>query len=43
MPGDLFFVDGNGNNTLRLGFSRLTHEEIEKGIKIIGETIREMN
>ena len=30
------------NNTLRLGFSRLSFEEIEKGIKIIGDTIKEL-
>lgn len=42
MPGDIFYVDDSGKNTLRLGFSRLTFEEIEKGIKIIGETIEDM-
>lgn len=43
MPGDIFYVDGSGNNTLRLGFSRLTFKEIEEGIKIIGETINELS
>ena len=42
MPGDVFFIDGTGDNTLRLGLSRLTFEDIEEGIKIIGETIDEM-
>ena len=42
MPGDIFYVDNSGANTLRLGFSRLTHEEIELGIKIIGDTIKEL-
>lgn len=42
MPGDLFFTDSNGYDTLRLGLSRLSLENIEKGIKIIGETIDEM-
>lgn len=42
MPGDLFSVDGSGSNTLRLGFSRLTLDEIEKGIKIIGDVANEM-
>ncbi|MDR0879392.1 MAG: PLP-dependent aminotransferase family protein [Clostridioides sp.] len=37
MPGDLFFIDNAGYDTLRLGFSRLETEDIEKGIKIIGE------
>lgn len=42
MPGDLFFTDNSGFDTLRLGFSRLSFEDIEIGIKIIGETINEM-
>ena len=41
MPGDLFYIDDRGENTLRLGLSRLSEEQIEKGIKIIGETIKE--
>ena len=41
MPGDLFYIDDRGENTLRLGLSRLSEEQIEKGIKIIGETIEE--
>lgn len=36
-PGDIFFIDDGGEDTLRLGFSRNSLEEIEKGIKIIGE------
>ena len=43
MPGDIFFTDNSGYDTLRLGLSRLSLEDIEKGIKIIGETIDEMN
>jgi DNA-binding transcriptional MocR family regulator len=39
-PGDIFFTDNTGKNTLRLGFSRVDNEEIKKGIKIIGEVIR---
>ena len=38
MPGDIFYINNEINNTLRLGFSRLSFEEIEKGIKIIGDT-----
>lgn len=38
-PGDIFYTDGNGENTLRIGFSRVSEEEITKGLKIIGETI----
>nr|UWI51445.1 PLP-dependent aminotransferase family protein [Clostridioides difficile] len=43
MPGDLFFTDGSGSDTLRLGFSRLSFDDIETGIKIIGENIDEMS
>ena len=43
MPGDLFFTDDSGYDTLRLGLSRLSLEDIEKGIKIIGETVDEIN
>lgn len=42
MTGDLFYIDDRGENTLRLGLSRLSEEDIEKGIKIIGETIEEI-
>lgn len=36
-PGDIFYTDDSGKDTLRLGFSRVSAEDIEKGIKIIGE------
>ena len=42
MPGDVFFINENQTNFTRLGFSRLEKDEIEKGIKIIGETIDEI-
>lgn len=38
--GDIFTVDNTGKNTLRLGLSRLSLEEIEKGIKIIGKCLK---
>jgi len=41
-PGDIFFTDNTCRNTLRLGFSRLSNEDIRKGIKIIGEVVREL-
>ncbi|WP_091068982.1 PLP-dependent aminotransferase family protein [Paenibacillus sp. NFR01] len=34
--GEMFFTDGTGQNTLRLGFSRVSDENIRKGIEIIG-------
>ncbi|GGH87008.1 DNA-binding transcriptional MocR family regulator [Pullulanibacillus pueri] len=39
-PGDVFYTDGKGQNTFRLGFSRLKEEDIVNGIKTIGDTIR---
>lgn len=38
-PGDIFYVDSGGANTLRLGFSRLENESIVKGIEVIGKVI----
>lgn len=38
-PGDIFYTDNSGENTLRLGFSRLDNESIVKGIEVIGEVI----
>jgi 2-aminoadipate transaminase len=37
LPGTHFFPDGSGKNTMRLNFSNATLEQIEKGIKTIGE------
>lgn len=42
MPGDVFYINDDGFDTLRLGFSRLSFEDIEEGIRIIGNTILEM-
>lgn len=39
-PGDIFYIDESGNNTLRIGFSRVSEEEITKGLKIIGECVK---
>jgi len=39
-PGDVFYSNGEGSNTFRLGFSRLTEEDIVSGIKIIGDTLK---
>jgi DNA-binding transcriptional MocR family regulator len=47
MPGDIFYENMQntskfitGNDTFRIGFGRVTDEDIEKGIKIIGKNIR---
>ena len=37
---EMFYSDGEGANTFRLGFSRLKEEEIVRGIKIIGDTLK---
>ena len=42
MPGDLFYTDGGGANTFRLGIGRVTEAEMEKGFEIIGEVIAEL-
>ncbi|SFJ58669.1 MocR-like pyridoxine biosynthesis transcription factor PdxR [Thermoflavimicrobium dichotomicum] len=39
-PGDIFFTDQGGHHTLRLGFSRVSDEEMVKGIKLIGESVK---
>lgn len=41
-PGDMFFIDNKGQDTIRLGFSRNSLKEIENGIKIIGEEARKL-
>lgn len=41
-PGDVFFIDNKGENTLRLGISRVTNEEIDKGFKIIGDVVKKL-
>jgi DNA-binding transcriptional MocR family regulator len=41
-PGDTFYLDSSGENTLRLGFSRVQEKDIEIGFKIIGEAIMKM-
>ncbi|CDF59340.1 PLP-dependent aminotransferase family protein [Thermobrachium celere] len=41
-PGDIFYIDEKGKNTLRLGISRVTNEEIERGFKIIGDVVKKM-
>lgn len=40
--GDIFHTDGSGEDTIRIGFSRTSLEDIETGIKIIGEEAKSM-
>lgn len=42
MPGDIFYTDGGGSNTFRLGISRVNREEMEKGFRIIGEVVESL-
>jgi 2-aminoadipate transaminase len=42
VPGQAFYADGNGANTLRLNFSNSDEEKIEEGIKRLGKTINEL-
>jgi len=39
VPGNAFFADGSGDNTLRLNFSNSDEERIEEGIKRLGRAI----
>ena len=39
VPGRPFYVDGSGENTLRLNFSNSDEERIEEGIKRLGRSI----
>lgn len=41
--GDIFYVDGNGQDTFRLGIARNSKIDIEKGFKIIGDVIKSMS
>lgn len=41
-PADIFYVNKGGYNELRLSFSRVSFDEIEKGIKIIGEEVKKL-
>ncbi len=41
VAGESFFADGTPNNTMRLNFSNATHENIEKGMKVLAQVIRE--
>ena len=38
-PGDIFSVDNSCENTLRIGLTRLSLNQIEEGIKIIGKNV----
>jgi 2-aminoadipate transaminase len=41
VPGDAFFTDGSGANTLRLNFSHASPERIDEGMSRLGSLLRE--
>ncbi|AWB44671.1 PLP-dependent aminotransferase family protein [Paenibacillus sp. CAA11] len=41
-PGDMFYTDERGRNTMRIGFSRVSENDIERGLRIIGRTAAEL-
>lgn len=42
VPGNAFYVDGGGSNTLRLNYSNSDEIKIEEGIKRLVKTIKEL-
>ena len=40
-PGDVFFLNGSGSRNLRLSFSSVATEQIERGVQRLGEAVRE--
>ncbi|HEX3012709.1 MAG TPA: PLP-dependent aminotransferase family protein [Methanobacterium sp.] len=42
VPGQAFYVDGSGINSLRLNFSNSNEEQIEEGIKRLGNAIKKL-
>lgn len=42
VPGQPFFADGSGQNTLRLSYSSASHEQIEEGLQRLGRAIHRM-
>ncbi|PKO99957.1 MAG: aminotransferase [Bacteroidetes bacterium HGW-Bacteroidetes-8] len=39
IPGEIFFCNGEGKNTMRINFSYAQNEKIEKGVKILASAI----
>ncbi|OUD14605.1 PLP-dependent aminotransferase family protein [Thioflexithrix psekupsensis] len=42
VPGQAFYVDGGGHNTLRLNFSNASEAKIEEGIKRLAQAIKQL-
>jgi 2-aminoadipate transaminase len=43
VPGQEFFPDGSGRNTMRMNFSNASPENIEAGIKRMGEVLKKVS
>ena len=41
VPGSPFYALGGGENTMRLSYSNATPEQITRGIRALGDTLRE--
>jgi 2-aminoadipate transaminase len=41
VPGQPFFADGSGQNTMRLSFALATLEELEEGVRRLGAVVKE--
>ncbi len=42
-PGDIFYTDGSGAQTLRLSVSRVNRREIEQGLAVIGAELAKLD
>jgi 2-aminoadipate transaminase len=42
VPGQPFYADGSGRNTLRLSYSSATQAELQEGIKRLGRAVHQM-
>ena len=40
VPGESFFADGAGINTMRLNFANASEEEMNTGLRLLGEQIK---
>ena len=41
VPGGSFYPNGNKENTLRINYSNMPEDKIEKGLKTLGEVVKE--
>ena len=41
VPGGSYYPNGNKENTLRINYSNMPEDKIEKGLKTLGEVVKE--